>query len=242
MDEFISILKIIQPFAIGITFSALYAAEHIFPQRHYRIKYNHDAGNILIGIFNLGVAAAGGFLLQKWIIAFQQYNVGLLQFLPHIFWLQTSTGFILIDLYLYWWHKANHQFGFLWRFHSFHHKDQNMNSTTAIRFHSVELLLSFVARLIFFPLFGINVAAVLLHGVILFPVIVFHHSNIRITERFDQLLRYLFVTPRMHRIHHSKLPKEMNSNYGSVFPYWDELFRSYTSKAAKEIEFGVLNK
>ena len=114
-----------------------------------------------------------------------------------------------------------------------------MNSTSALRFHSIELLLSYAIRFIVFPLLGLNVAAILLRAIILFPVIVFHHSNISITQKFDQLLRYLFVTPHMHRIHHSKLREEMNSNYGSVFPYWDWLFKSYTSKPAKEIEFGI---
>lgn len=239
MNDFETILKSIQPYAIGITFIALYAAEHIFPQRKDFVNYKHDGANILIGILNFGIAGAGGYFLQLWISWFQHHHFGLLQFLPNIFWLKTITGFILIDIFMYWWHKANHQTQFLWYFHSFHHKDENMNSTSAIRFHSIELLLSFAVKFIVFPLLGLNVAAVLLHAIILFPVIVFHHSNIRITERVDQLLRFLFVTPRMHRIHHSKVSEEMNSNYGSVFPYWDSLFKSYTSKPAKEIEFGI---
>ena len=239
MNEFETILKSVQPYAIGIAFISLYAAEHVFPQRQYNITYKHDAGNILIGIANFVAAGAGGYFLQIWIAWLGHHHVGLLQFLPDIFWLRTAIGFVLIDIYMYWWHKANHKINFLWRFHSFHHKDQSMNSTTAIRFHSIELLLSYVVKFVIFPLFGLNVAAVLLHSIILFPVIVFHHSNTKITERADLLLRYLFVTPFMHRIHHSKLPQEMNSNYGSIFPYWDGLFRSYTPKPSREIEFGI---
>lgn len=238
MNEFETILKLIQPYAIAISFIALYTAEHVFPQRKYH-NYKHDGYNILIGIFNFGAAGAGGYFLQLWITWLQQHHFGLLHFLPGSFWLRTAIGFVLVDIYMYWWHKANHQIGFLWRFHSFHHKDQNMNSTTAIRFHLVELLLSYAAKFIVFPLIGLTAAAVLLHSIILFPVIVFHHSNTRITERFDRLLRCLFVTPFMHRIHHSKLLKEMNSNYGSVFPYWDGLFGSYTPRPSKEIEFGI---
>lgn len=239
MNEFETILKSIQPYAIGITFIALYAAEHIFPQQRDFINYKHDGTNVLIGILNLVIAGAGGYFLQIWITWFQHRHFGLLQFLPDTFWLRTATGFIIIDVYMYWWHKANHQVKILWRFHSFHHDDPTMNSTTAVRFHSIELLLSYAIRFFVYPLAGLNAAAIVLHAVILFPVIVFHHSNIRISERLDQLLRCLFVTPRMHRIHHSKVAEEMNSNYGSVFPYWDGLFKSYTSKPAKEIKFGI---
>ncbi|MEJ7679893.1 MAG: sterol desaturase family protein [Segetibacter sp.] len=183
MNEFETILKSIQPYAIGITFIALYAAEYIFPQRKDILNHKHNVENILIGILNFVIAGAGGYFLQVWLTWFQHHHFGLLQFLPYAFWLKTATGFILIDLFMYGWHKANHQIRFLWYFHSFHHKDENMNSTSAIRFHSIELLLSFAVKFIVFPLLGLNVAAVLLHAVILFPVIVFHHSNIRITEK-----------------------------------------------------------
>jgi sterol desaturase/sphingolipid hydroxylase (fatty acid hydroxylase superfamily) len=128
---------------------------------------------------------------------------------------------------------------FLWKFHRFHHKDEKLNSTSAVRFHAVELVLSYVLRFCLFPLLGVSVSTVILYSIILFPVIVFHHSNVRITEALDTLLRTIFVTPRMHRIHHSKIITETNSNYGSVFPYWDGIFKSYVAKPAKEIEFGV---
>jgi sterol desaturase/sphingolipid hydroxylase (fatty acid hydroxylase superfamily) len=114
-----------------------------------------------------------------------------------------------------------------------------LNSTSALRFHSGELLLSYVTKIIAFSLLGISLSAVLVHSLVFFPIIVFHHSNLRISERWDFVFRLFIVTPRMHRIHHSVIKSETNSNYSSVLPYWDRLFKSYVKKPSKEIEFGV---
>lgn len=239
MNDFVPILKMIQPYALAISFVAVYLAEQILPQRKYLPDYKHDLWNMLVGLFNLVLAAGGGYLLQRWLTYTTAHNWGVIPLLPKLFWLQTSAGFLLIDVFMYGWHRANHEIKFFWRFHRFHHKDQKLNSTSAVRFHAVELILSYVVKFAVFPLLGCTVAAVILHSLVLFPVIVFHHSNIRISEKADTAIRYLLVTPRMHRIHHSKISTETNSNYGSVFPYWDKVFRSYLSKPGKEIEFGI---
>jgi len=239
MDHTINLLKAFQPYAIAITFAAVYFAEHIIPQRREIIDHKHDLLNIGVGVLNLGIAAVGGYFLQQWLIYISESNFGLLQLLPLTFWLKTAIGFILIDLFMYWWHRANHEISFFWRFHRFHHKDEKLNSTSAVRFHVVELILSYVVKFCLFSLLGLNVAAVVLHAIVLFPVIVFHHSNVSISTSLDHAVRIVFVSPRMHRIHHSKDVRETNSNYGSVFPYWDRLFGSYIRSPKKEIEFGV---
>lgn len=239
MNEFITILRIIQPYVLGVAFIAIYIAEHIIPQRREIIDHRHDVWNVLLGILNLVLAGAGGYYLQQLLGYTEKNNFGLLNYSSGFFWLRTALGFIIIDLFMYWWHRANHEIKFLWRFHIYHHKDTKMNSTTAVRFHSVELLLSYIIKFAIFPLLGLTIASVLLHALVMFPVIVFHHSNVSISEKFDHFLRQLFVTPRMHRIHHSKIVNETNSNYGTVFPYWDSLFHSYISRPAREIEFGV---
>jgi sterol desaturase/sphingolipid hydroxylase (fatty acid hydroxylase superfamily) len=239
MVGFEGILKSILPYSVALTFVVIYAAEHIIPQRRDLIDHKHDLSNIFIGLFNVILAGVGGYYFQ-WFISFvNRAHFGLFEFSPLTFWAHTIIGFIMIDVFMYWWHRANHEINFLWKFHSFHHKDEKLNSTSAVRFHAVELVLSFVARFAIFPLMGFNVASILLHGLILFPVIVFHHSNISINRKADTFFRLFFVTPRMHRIHHSKIHVETNSNYGSIFPYWDSLFKSYTSKPLKEIEFGI---
>ncbi|OLY94523.1 Fatty acid hydroxylase superfamily protein [Cnuella takakiae] len=239
MNAFADIVRTLQPYAIGISFAAVYIAEHLIPQRRELIDHTHDGKNILVGLLNLAIAGVGGYFLQHWLTYTSSHHFGLLHLLPPIFWLKIASGFILIDILMYWWHRVNHEYRFLWQFHRFHHMDEKMNSTTAVRFHAAEIIFSYVLRFSLFPLLGIDIAAVFLHGIVLFPVILFHHSNVRISERWDKLLRFFFVTPHMHRIHHSRIRKETDSNYGSVFPYWDPLFGSYTHKPEKDIEFGV---
>lgn len=239
MDESTAILKLVEPYVIAIALVALYIAEHVFPQRKKFADYRHDAKNIFFGVINLAVAALGGYYLQKLLSSTNHIQFGLLHLLPNLPWLKVLAGFILIDVFMYWWHRANHQLDFLWQFHRFHHKDERLNSTSAVRFHAVEIVLSFVARFMLFPLLGITVTMVVLYAIVLFPVIVFHHSNVSIPVRIDNLFRTIFVTPHMHRIHHSKIVSETNSNYGSVFPYWDTLFGSHKAKPIREIEFGV---
>ena len=232
-------IRTLQPYALVISFVMIYLAEHIIPQKAFSKYGQHDLRNILIGLINLVLAGFGGYYLQQWLQFTNQHNFGLLLFLPNNFWLQTISGFIIVDIIMYWWHRANHVYSFFWQFHRFHHLDEQLNSTSAVRFHALEIVLSYVLRFTLFPMLGVNIAAVFLHGLIVFPIIVFHHSNVRISERWDMRLRHLFVTPFMHRIHHSNIQKETDSNYGSIFPYWDSLFGSYIHAPEKEIEFGI---
>ncbi len=239
MNDFADFVRSLQPYAVAISFAAVYLGEHIIPQRRELIDHKHDLKNLLVGLVNLGIAGVGGFYLQKWLEFTNGQHFGMLHVFAGLSWLKIALGFLLIDIIMYWWHRVNHRYLFLWQFHRFHHRDEKMNSTTATRFHAVELLLSYVLRFSLFPLLGLDITAVFLHGLVLFPIIVFHHSNLRISELWDIRLRFLFVTPRMHRIHHSKIRQETDSNYGSVFPYWDAIFGSYVHKPQKEIEFGV---
>ena len=235
----VEILRLLQPYALVISFTAIYIAEHLFPQRLELVYKKHDLHNILFGVMNIVIAGFGSYYLQQWLTLTNAHGFGLLLFLPNYFWLQTIPGFIIIDILMYWWHRVNHLYPFFWQFHRFHHLDEQLNSTSAVRFHGVEIILSYVLRFSVFPLLGLSITAVLLHALILFPIIVFHHSNVKISERWDMRLRHLFVTPFMHRIHHSRIRKETDSNYGSIFPYWDSVFGSYTHRPERDIEFGV---
>lgn len=239
MNTLAELIRSVQPYALGISFVAIYVAEHIIPQRRDLIDHMHDVKNVLVGLLNFAIAGVSGYFLQQWLHYTNTEHFGLLHFLPGNFWFKILFGFILIDIIMYWWHRVNHEYRFLWQFHRFHHLDKKLNSTSAVRFHVVEIIFSNVLRFSLFPLLGLDIAAVFLHGLILFPVIVFHHSNVRISEKFDQSLRFFFVTPRMHRIHHSAIRSETDSNYGSVFPYWDALFRSYIHKPQQEVTFGI---
>jgi sterol desaturase/sphingolipid hydroxylase (fatty acid hydroxylase superfamily) len=233
------LLKHIQPFATGIVFLLLYLAEHVFPQRTGFNDLKHDAGNMGFGLINAAVVFAGGYYFQQFLSFLHQKHFGLFNNMELPFAIQLIMQVICIDVFMYWWHRLNHRWTFLWCFHKLHHEDEKMNSTTALRFHVGELSLSYVARLLVFPLLGISVSAVLLYGFLFFPVVMLHHSNIRIGKWTDHLFRKMIVTPRMHRIHHSRIQMETDSNYGSVFPWWDLVFHTYRKVPVKEIDFGL---
>ncbi len=237
--QFIDFIKIITPYTLGIVFLLIYVSEHIFPQRKDLIDHKHDAINILVGLVNLVLVFTGGYYFQQFIEFTNARHFGILQLLQMPFFIELIAGVLFIDCFLYWWHRINHLVPFFWYFHKFHHKDEKMNSTTAVRFHTGELILSYVVKIILFPLLGVSLGSVLLHAFILFPVILFHHSNIKISMEKDLFLRKFFVTPQMHRLHHSVIKFDTDSNYSSILPYWDMIFKTYHKKTDKPVKFGI---
>jgi len=150
------------------------------------------------------------------------------------------VGFVLFDLWMYVWHRANHEIAFLWRFHQVHHTDTAMDATTALRFHPGEMLISSLLNPLIFIGLGMGLAAVTVYKSVMIAIILFHHSNVRVPQQLDTALRRLIVPPSMHRVHHSKVPSETNTNYGTVFSFWDRLFRSFRLRAdLHAISFGT---
>jgi sterol desaturase/sphingolipid hydroxylase (fatty acid hydroxylase superfamily) len=137
---------------------------------------------------------------------------------------------LLIDLWMYVWHRLNHETEFLWRFHSIHHSDATLDVTTSWRFHYMEILFSELLRLPLFMLFGAGIEHLLLYSLIMTPVIEFHHSNLSIPPALDRLTRLIIPSPMMHRLHHSTLRTEHDSNYGSMLSVWDRLFGTFLMK------------
>lgn len=239
MDALVNILRSIQPFAVALVFLLGYLGEHIFPEKKQLHAFKHNALNIGIGLLNMVFVLGAGYVFQRYIEFMNHIPFGVFRWVHLPFVLELIGSVVLIDLFMYLWHRLNHQWKFLWYFHRFHHSDRVLNSTSAVRFHTGELFFSFIARMIIFPVLGVSVTAIVLYGILLFPVIVFHHSNIRISAKTDSLLRHVVVTPYMHRIHHSIIPRETDSNFSSIFPYWDKWFGTYISNTDHPIEFGL---
>lgn len=229
----------IQGIIIAGIFVLIYIAEHIIPQRKEIIDYKHELFNFSIGVINQVLLFVGALGLYYILQLSLDHRIGLLHLVSLPIIIKYSIGFILIDCWMYWWHRFNHQFSFLWYFHRFHHKDQKLNSTSALRFHIGELMLSLITRAMLFALFGIDALLLIIYSTVLFFVIVLHHSNLRISDKADLFLRKFIVSPRMHRIHHSTIRTETDSNYSSIFPYWDKIFRSYNKHPLQPIEFGL---
>ncbi|CTQ60792.1 sterol desaturase family protein [Roseibium album] len=141
--------------------------------------------------------------------------------------------FLVLDLAVWAQHVASHKVPLFWRIHRVHHADSEVDATTALRFHPIEILLSFVWKGLVIVALGGPVEAVLAFEIVLNASAVFGHANIRIPKGFDWLLRLLIVTPDMHRIHHSVIRRETDSNYGFYLSIWDRLFGTYVEEPEK---------
>lgn len=142
-------------------------------------------------------------------------------------WLEIAVSLLLLDLVVYWQHRLFHRIPLLWRLHRMHHTDTGVDVTTALRFHPLEIGLSLVIKSGAVWLLGAPVLAVLLFEVILNGLAMFNHSNLDLPQRWDAMLRKLVVTPDMHRVHHSVIGDEHNSNFGFNLSCWDRWFGSY---------------
>jgi sterol desaturase/sphingolipid hydroxylase (fatty acid hydroxylase superfamily) len=153
----------------------------------------------------------------------ERHRLGLLNRLRLHDPLRTIAGVLLLDYTLWWWHRANHQLPILWRSHRIHHLDRDLDASTALRFHYVEMALSVLLRAGQIRLLGTEPAIVERWNSVLIPCILFQHSNTRLPERLDRGLARLLVTPRMHGIHHADVAELTDSNWSSLFTLWDVL-------------------
>lgn len=148
-------------------------------------------------------------------------------------WLAILASILILDLAIYLQHVLFHAVPGLWRLHRMHHADLDFDATTGLRFHPVEILLSMLIKLAVVGAIGAPAVAVLAFEVILNATALFNHSNIALPQQVDRVLRWLLVTPDMHRVHHSTTPRETNSNYGFSLPWWDRAFGTYIAQPAR---------
>jgi sterol desaturase/sphingolipid hydroxylase (fatty acid hydroxylase superfamily) len=142
-------------------------------------------------------------------------------------WLAVAVGVLAMDLVSYFWHRANHRLSFLWRFHQAHHSDLDYTVTTALRFHPGELLLALPVRLAMIAALGLPVVVVIVFEVIFAFSNFFEHGNINLSSRVERVLGGILVTPALHRRHHGRESRLLDTNFGTIFSFWDRLFGSY---------------
>lgn len=158
------------------------------------------------------------------------HNWGLLSIINLPMWLNFALSIVLLDLAIYGQHRASHRWAWLWRLHKVHHTDLDLDVTSAIRFHPIEILLSMCYKGLCILIIGVNPIAVIVFEVILSSCALFNHSNIKLPLAVDKVLRLVLVTPDMHRVHHSVIQTETDSNYGFSISIWDRLFGSYVDQ------------
>lgn len=192
---------------------------------------------------NLGLALIDTAMLRLafpvlavgWAVAQQQAGHGLFQHLEAAHIVELGAAILLLDLAIYWQHRLFHRIPPLWRIHRVHHADTGFDLSTGVRFHPLEIALSMVIKLALIRLLGPDPLAVLLFELLLSLGSLWTHADTALPPRIDRVVRWLLVTPSMHRIHHSVLRRETDSNYGFHLSVWDRLFGSY-SKAPEGAE------
>lgn len=207
--------------------------------RNYRLR--HVARNLTLGGLNTFAVAMLAAPLIANVAGWAEWSrFGLLNLLNLPPAIATVMAVLLFDGWLYLLHRANHKVGFFWRFHRVHHSDPEMDATTAIRFHTGEVLISAALRLALIPLLGITLWQLLLYESLMAPVILFHHSNVNFPEKVDRWLRAMVVTPAIHRVHHSRMQFETDSNYSIVFSFWDRIAGTFQLRQnGRPVDFGL---
>lgn len=242
MHRLSSLENVISAAVVGGGFLLFTAWETIAPLRKMlEPKLRHVMRNLTVGGISLAILT----LLQAPVLVpvaqwATQHHIGLLNQLKIPPPFDAVVAIVFLDYTLWWWHRANHQIPFLWRFHLPHHVDLDLDASTALRFHFGELTLSIAYRSMQILLIGTNPFQLWLWQTILFASILFHHSNARLPLAFERFLVHVIVTPRMHGIHHSDQLNETNSNWSSLLSVWDYLHRTIVLNVPQpEIAIGV---
>lgn len=230
--------------------AALLAWESSAPYFHqydtWEARQRHGLRNLAAAVANavmVGVVFAG---LWRGLAAWAgQQGFGLLNWVAAS-WpsaLRVLVAIVLLDAWTYAWHRAAHEIPWLWRFHRVHHSDPTMDVTTASRFHPGEIGISSVLRLALIPLLGVRFGELVLYETLLQFLVQLQHANVALPPSLDRIVGLVFVTPGMHKVHHSVERRETDSNYGSLGSFWDRIFGTFRSRPDPEnIRFGLVGE
>src|SRR5438132_11005204 len=215
--------------AFAAVFAAVALWEALAPRRKRsfgrRARWPHNLGLLLVDVALVRVLAPGAAIAVAMTAAGSGW--GLLNALALPGWAAIAAGIALLDLAIYFQHVMFHAVPTLWRLHRVHHADQDFEVTTGPRFHPVEILISTAVKCAAVAAIGASPLAVLVFEVLLNATAMFNHANASLPGRAEGWLRWLVVTPDMHRVHHSVLYDESSSNFGFNLPWWDRLFGTY---------------
>jgi sterol desaturase/sphingolipid hydroxylase (fatty acid hydroxylase superfamily) len=220
--------------AFGAVFALMAAWEFFGPRRAQAIgrgwRWPNNLAVVVVDMLLIRIlfpTTAVGLALIA-----QARGVGLFNIIAFPQWAAVLASFVLLDFAIYAQHVLFHAVPLLWRLHRMHHADLEFDVTTGLRFHPIEILLSMLIKLAVIAALGAPALAVLIFEVMLNATSMFNHGNIRMPPALDRVLRWLVVTPDMHRVHHSIAARETNSNFGFNLPWWDRLFGTYRAQPA----------
>ncbi|MEL7229417.1 MAG: sterol desaturase family protein [Pseudomonadota bacterium] len=213
-------------------FALLAFSEALRPRRELKLKrgqrWTTNAAIVILDsllVRLLFPAAAVGVALWA-----SSKGYGLFNMVDAPLWLAVIVSIVLLDFAVWFSHLASHKVPLFWRFHRMHHSDRDIDVTTAIRFHPIEIIVSMAWKAAVVVALGAPAVAVILFEIILNGMAMFNHSNLKLPLWLDRILRLFVVTPDMHRVHHSIVHNETDSNYGFNFAWWDRMFATYVDQ------------
>ena len=217
-------------------FAVFFSLEHLMPYRPNTVsKLQRVAINLAIALLN-GIIAI--FLFNTAMVKTAFYvsdeHSGLLNMFPLPYWGRLFATIVVMDFILYIWHLLNHEMPLLWRFHQVHHSDLNMDVSTASRFHAGEIIMSSAVRIALIYFLGAELTGVIVFESLLVFSAQFQHSSLKVPAGFGRIYWLVFVPPAMHRIHHSVVIRERNTNYGTIFSLWDRMFGTLLKEVDQE--------
>ncbi len=206
--------------AVAVMFAAMFLGERLLPAARRREGWRRAARNLGLWLANFGLSPLVVLPITAWaagrgLVARPDWWSGA----PGL-----ALDILLLDFWIYWWHRANHVLPLLWRFHEVHHLDRFLDATTALRFHFGEVLLSALVRAGVIVALGFPFTSVLAFETLVLIAALFHHSNLRIPPGFERALARVIITPSIHWVHHHRVRADTDSNYGTMFSFWDRLF------------------
>ena len=213
---------------VGVSLLLIVAAQGLFPNR---LALRQLVGNWRV---NAPLAAIDAVLLSllcgacvcTWAVTVREQGAGLFALATVPYAVQVALTVVLLDFVAYAWHRANHRWGWLWRFHAVHHSDVVFDASTAFRFHPGELLISLGVRLVVVTVTGLPVLGLMVFELVYGLSNLFVHSDIRLGKRLERWCAAVVVTPSLHRLHHADRPEIHNRNFGTIFSVWDRICRT----------------
>jgi sterol desaturase/sphingolipid hydroxylase (fatty acid hydroxylase superfamily) len=213
----------------AFVFVAMFTWELLAPRRTLSVskslRWVNNLGLLVLNSIVLRLlfpAAAVGLAIST-----ADLGWGLFNLLDLPFWFEVTAAVLVLDLAIYLQHALMHRVPLLWRLHRVHHADLDIDLTTGSRFHTIEIIVSMLIKWGVILLLGPALLAVLVFEVLLNGMAIFNHANVSLPPAVDRVVRYLLVTPDMHRVHHSTVKRETDSNYGFNLSIWDRVFRTY---------------
>lgn len=244
MNRVLESEPIIRLIAFLSTFAVLAALEYLYPYRKRVskrwVRWSHNLA--MVGLSSVLIRLSSIILPIVWASQISQAKGGLFGYFDWNHGLEMLLSLLVLDCAIYLQHKLFHKVPLLWKVHAVHHSDLDLDVSSGVRFHPLEIFLSLVYKLIIISFFGISPEAVLVFEVMINILSHFNHSNIRIPQVLETILEKLIVTPRLHLVHHSVVLSQSHSNFGFSIILWDHLFRTYHPAKDDTIQIGLADK